>query len=75
MTAKGFFLPLVLQCPSSLENVVLSSDCLRRSGDSCSFSCAQGYLPSTTNKLVCTNEGIWNQDTEKLCSSKIDFHF
>nr|XP_022325448.1 low-density lipoprotein receptor-related protein 4-like [Crassostrea virginica] len=60
----------VLQCPSSLENVVLSSDCLRRSGDSCSFSCAQGYIPSTTNKLVCTIKGIWNQDTAKLCSSR-----
>nr|XP_022325441.1 low-density lipoprotein receptor-related protein 6-like isoform X3 [Crassostrea virginica] len=60
----------VLQCPSSLENAVLSSDCLRRSGDSCSFSCAQGYIPSTTNKLVCTNKGIWNQDTAKLCSSR-----
>ncbi|XP_078326557.1 low-density lipoprotein receptor-related protein 2-like isoform X2 [Crassostrea virginica] len=58
----------VILCPSSLENAVLSSDCLRRSGDSCSFSCAKGYAPSTTDELLCTTEGVWNNDTTKLCS-------
>ncbi|XP_078326559.1 low-density lipoprotein receptor-related protein 2-like isoform X3 [Crassostrea virginica] len=53
-------------CPSSLENAVLSPDCLRRSGDSCSFSCAQGYVSSTVDKLLCTTEGVWNTTT--VCS-------
>nr|XP_022326442.1 low-density lipoprotein receptor-related protein 4-like [Crassostrea virginica] len=55
-------------CPSSLENAVLSPDCLRRSGDSCSFSCPKGYTPSTTDELLCTTEGVWNNDTTTLCS-------
>ncbi|XP_078329575.1 E-selectin-like isoform X1 [Crassostrea virginica] len=55
-------------CPSSLENAVLSPDCLRRSGDSCSYFCAQGYVSSTIEKLLCTTEGVWNTDTTKLCS-------
>ena len=63
---------LVILCPSSLENAVLSPDCLRRSGDSCSFSCAKGYTPSTRDELLCTTEGVWNNDTTKLCSSKLN---
>ncbi|XP_078326582.1 uncharacterized protein LOC111124108 isoform X2 [Crassostrea virginica] len=55
-------------CPSSLENAVLSSNCLRRPGDSCSFSCIQGYLSSTLDQLMCTSEGVWNNATTKLCS-------
>ena len=62
---------LVIFCPSSLENAVLSPDCLRRSGDSCSYFCAQGYVSSTINKLLCTSEGVWNTDTTTLCSSKM----
>ncbi|XP_078329576.1 uncharacterized protein LOC111112784 isoform X2 [Crassostrea virginica] len=58
-------------CPSSLENAVLSPDCLRRSGDSCSYFCAQGYVSSTIEKLLCTTEGVWNTDTTKLCSKII----
>nr|XP_022326450.1 low-density lipoprotein receptor-related protein 4-like [Crassostrea virginica] len=58
----------VILCPSSLENGVFSPDCLRRSGDSCSFSCAKGYAPSTKDELLCTTEGVWNNDTTKLCS-------
>nr|XP_022326452.1 low-density lipoprotein receptor-related protein 4-like isoform X2 [Crassostrea virginica] len=58
----------VIFCPSSLENAVLSPDCLRRSGDSCSYFCAQGYVSSTINKLLCTSEGVWNTDTTTLCS-------
>ena len=62
---------LVRFCSSSLENAVLSPDCLRRSGDSCSYFCAQGYVSSTVEKLLCTTEGVWNTDTTKLCSSKM----
>ena len=50
---------------------MLSPDCLRRSGDSCSYFCAQGYASSTIEKLLCTTEGVWNTDTTKLCSSKM----
>nr|XP_022326444.1 low-density lipoprotein receptor-related protein 6-like isoform X2 [Crassostrea virginica] len=57
----------VILCPSSLENAVLSPDCLRRSGDSCSFSCVKGYAPSTKDELLCTTEGVWNNDATKLC--------
>ena len=62
----------VILCPSSLENAVLSPDCLRRSGDSCSFSCVKGYAPSTKDELLCTTEGVWNNDATKLCLSKIN---
>ncbi|XP_078326898.1 low-density lipoprotein receptor-related protein 6-like isoform X2 [Crassostrea virginica] len=58
----------VTLCSSSLENAVLSSGCSRRPGDSCSFSCAEGYIPLNSNNLVCGSDGTWNQDTNNLCS-------
>ena len=53
------------------DNAVFSPDCLRRPRDSCSFSCAQGYEPSTIDKVLCTTEGVWNKNTTILCSSKM----
>ena len=65
------FFFIVTLCSSSLENAVLSSGCSRRPGDSCSFSCAEGYIPLNSNNLVCGSDGTWNQDTNNLCSSEI----
>ena len=65
------FFFIVTLCSSSLENAALSSGCSRRPGDSCSFSCAEGYNPLNSNNLVCGSDGTWNQDTNNLCSSEI----
>ena len=65
------FFFIVTLCSSSLENAALSSGCSRRPGDSCSFSCAEGYTPLNSNNLVCGSDGTWNQDTNNLCSSEI----
>nr|XP_034317566.1 low-density lipoprotein receptor-related protein 2 isoform X5 [Crassostrea gigas] len=58
----------LIMCPESLNTAVLSSKCSRRIGDSCSFSCTNGYRPTTSTKLVCTADGTWNRDTNTLCS-------
>ena len=60
---------VVILCPSLLENAVLSPDCLRRSGNSCSFTCANGYAPSTIGELLYITEGFLKNDTTTLCSS------
>ena len=65
------FFFIVTLCSSSLENAALSSGCSRRPGDSCSFSCAEGYIPLNSNNLVCGSDGTWKQDTNNLCSSEI----
>ena len=54
-----------------MENAVLSPSCSRRPGNTCSFSCVEGYIPLTSNNLVCGSDGTWNQNTNNLCSSKI----
>ncbi|XP_065930460.1 uncharacterized protein [Magallana gigas] len=58
----------VIMCPESLDTAVLSPKCSRRIGDSCSFSCTNGYRPTTSTNLVCTADGTWNRDTNTLCS-------
>nr|XP_022323823.1 low-density lipoprotein receptor-related protein 4-like isoform X2 [Crassostrea virginica] len=58
----------VILCSLSLENAVLSPSCSRRPGNTCSFSCAEGYIPLTSNNLVCGSDGTWNQNTNNLCS-------
>uniref|UniRef100_K1QRM2 E-selectin n=1 Tax=Magallana gigas TaxID=29159 RepID=K1QRM2_MAGGI len=55
-------------CPLSLGNAVLSSSCSRRAGDSCTFSCSDGYIPTTSERLMCTSDGTWNLDTDTLCT-------
>uniref|UniRef100_K1R2S0 Uncharacterized protein n=1 Tax=Magallana gigas TaxID=29159 RepID=K1R2S0_MAGGI len=55
-------------CPVSMNSVVLSPNCSRRIRDSCSFSCIDGYRPTTSTTLVCTADGTWNRDTNTLCS-------
>lgn len=58
-------------CPVSLGTAVLSTNCNRRIGDPCSFSCSDGYLPTTTTNLVCTSDGTWNMDANSLCSREL----
>ena len=65
------FFFIVTLCSSSLENAALSSGCSRRPGYSCSFSCAEGYIPLNSNNLVCGSDGTWDQDINNLCSSEI----
>ncbi|XP_061184427.1 low-density lipoprotein receptor-related protein 4-like [Saccostrea echinata] len=54
-------------CPSPVGNVMLSSICTRRVGDSCTFKCAEGYISTISQNLLCTNDGTWNYDTKNLC--------
>ncbi|XP_062567175.1 low-density lipoprotein receptor-related protein 2-like [Saccostrea cucullata] len=54
-------------CPSSIENVALSSNCTRRVGDSCSFKCAEGFTSTSSQSLLCTSDGTWDHDTQNLC--------
>lgn len=62
-------LPIV--CPLSLGNAVLSSSCRRMVGDSCTFSCSDGYIPTTLARLMCISDGTWNLDTDTLCTPKL----
>ncbi|XP_061184437.1 low-density lipoprotein receptor-related protein 4-like [Saccostrea echinata] len=55
-------------CPSTIKNGKLPSDCQRKIGNSCSFTC-EGSHKSTisSSNIVCTSEGTWNENTEELC--------
>uniref|UniRef100_A0A8W8JJ17 Sushi domain-containing protein n=1 Tax=Magallana gigas TaxID=29159 RepID=A0A8W8JJ17_MAGGI len=57
-------------CPVPVENVVLSSTCSRKIGDSCSFSCTQGLLFTTLDNIVCTSDGTWDLNPTTLCLQK-----
>lgn len=66
----GWIYSLAIVCPLSLGNAVLSSSCSRRAGDSCTFSCSDGYIPTTSERLMCISDGTWNLDTDTLCTRK-----
>ncbi|XP_061183615.1 low-density lipoprotein receptor-related protein 2-like [Saccostrea echinata] len=54
-------------CTSVIDNALLSSECTRKAGESCTFSCNNGYTSTTSGSLLCTNNGTWSQDTKNLC--------
>eukprot|EP00105_Crassostrea_gigas_P033430 XP_011456814.1 PREDICTED: sushi, von Willebrand factor type A, EGF and pentraxin domain-containing protein 1 [Crassostrea gigas] len=62
-------LPIV--CPKSVGNAVISPNCSRMVGKSCTYSCTHGYIPKASNSVVCTSEGSWEMDmmdNDTLCS-------
>ncbi|XP_052690931.1 E-selectin-like [Crassostrea angulata] len=62
---------IAILCPVPVENVVLSSTCSRKIGDSCSFSCTQGLLSTTLDNIVCTSDGTWDLNQTTLCLHKL----
>ncbi|XP_056013215.1 low-density lipoprotein receptor-related protein 2-like [Ostrea edulis] len=55
-------------CPPSVDNVMLSSSCGRKVGEACKFSCTEGNTSSTSQHLVCNDDGTWNQNMSDLCT-------
>ncbi|XP_056012123.1 low-density lipoprotein receptor-related protein 4-like [Ostrea edulis] len=55
-------------CPPSVDNVVLSSSCGRKVGEACKFSCTEGHTSTTSQNLVCKDDGTWNQNMSDLCT-------
>nr|XP_034333123.1 E-selectin isoform X4 [Crassostrea gigas] len=55
-------------CPKSVGNAVISPNCSRMIGKSCTYSCTHGYFPTTSDSVVCTSEGSWKMDNDTLCS-------
>ncbi|XP_056013210.1 low-density lipoprotein receptor-related protein 4-like [Ostrea edulis] len=55
-------------CPPSIDNVALSSSCGRKVGEACKFSCTDGHTSSSSQNLVCKDDGTWNQNISDLCT-------
>ncbi|XP_062587955.1 low-density lipoprotein receptor-related protein 4-like [Saccostrea cucullata] len=59
---------LIKLCPSTLKKGKLHSGCTAKVGNSCLFSCEDGYKSTiNSSKIVCTSQGTWNENIEELC--------
>ncbi|XP_061184425.1 low-density lipoprotein receptor-related protein 2-like [Saccostrea echinata] len=54
-------------CTSAIKHVKLSSSCTQKAAESCKFSCNDGYTPTTSESLLCTDMGTWSHNTRNLC--------
>ena len=60
---KGF-----AECPSGLVRGSLDPDCVAVEGESCQYSCNDGFSRNPAVKdLVCLKTGEWNVKLDNLC--------
>ena len=69
-----FSVPLVITCPvlSAPDNGQIScSPGNDNPGDTCTFTCDDGFEISGTESRTCQNDGTWNGADDTACISKL----
>lgn len=59
------------QCPYDVPNGDLDLACKRRPGDTCSFSCREGYTAPLQNAVYCDTSLRWNVSLQSVCKEKV----
>ena len=56
----------MIDCSTQVERVLFLGGCTFHSGEKCSYSCTSGYEPTSSDRSIECNEGVWN--IEKPCA-------
>lgn len=55
------------QCAYEVPNGDLDLTCKRRPGDTCTFSCREGYVPPSQSTVFCDSSLNWSQSLLSVC--------
>ena len=59
------------QCPFEVTDGDLDLACKRRPGDTCTFSCQEGYMAESQNTVYCDATLHWSQSLQSVCKDII----
>ena len=59
------------QCPYEVQNGDLDLNCKRRPGDSCTFSCREGYTAQNQKTVYCDTSLRWSQSLQSVCEYSV----
>ncbi|XP_070532197.1 prolow-density lipoprotein receptor-related protein 1-like [Ptychodera flava] len=55
------------RCPLDIPNGQISDPCDNKMGESCNYTCNDGYRPVTMDSITCGDEGEWSTPSQELC--------